>query len=166
MGVVRQCYNATMKKAHPDIVVISPDGEYLMIVEVKLNDNNIHNQEAVNQLRYIMASIGCSVGLVVSGEHIFLLRDSLEKSHGESINVVGEARLPDSLLPPADEQWRGERALEFESQVQRWLEKLKLTSNIENLPNDLRELLGEPIMSLLRLGEIRAAGPRWSKVAS
>ena len=165
VGAVRHCYNAIMKTARPDIVVISPDGEYLMVVEVKLNDNSIRNQNAVDQLRCLMASIGCSVGLVVSGERIILLHDSLEKSHGESIDVVGEARLPDSLLPPADEQWKGERGLEFESRVQRWLEKLKLTSSTENLPNDLRELLGEPIMRLLRLGEVRAASPRWSKVA-
>jgi Type I restriction enzyme R protein N terminus (HSDR_N) len=156
-------YNATMKTAQPDIVVISPDGEYLMIVEVKLKD--VEEQNAIKQLRRYMASIGCSVGLVVSGEHITLLRDSFEKSGGESIDVVGEARLPDSLLPPADKQWQEERALEFESRVQRWLEKLKLTSSMENLPDDLRKLFGEPIISLLRLGEVRAAGPRWSKAA-
>lgn len=151
-----------MKAAQPDIVVTSPDGEYLMIVEVKLNDRN---QSAVNQLRHLMASIGCSVGLAVSGERLVLLRDSLEKSNGGSIDVVGEARLPNSFLPPADEQWKGEPDLEFESRVQRWLEKLKLTSSVENLPNDLRELLSEPVISLLRLGEVRAARPRWSKVA-
>lgn len=154
-----------MKASQPDIVVISPDGEYLMLVEVKLNDKSFGNQDAVNQLRHLMASIGCSVGLVVSGEHVILLRDSLEKSHGESIHVVGEARLPNSLLPPADEQWKGKRGLEFESRVQRWLEKLKLTADIESMPQDLKELLGEPIISILRLGEVRAAGPRWSKLA-
>jgi predicted type IV restriction endonuclease len=153
----------TAKTAQPDIVVISPDGEYLMIVEVKFK--GVEEQNAIKQLRRYMASIGCSLGLVVSGEHITLLRDSFEKSGGESIDVVGEARLPDSLLPPADRQWQGERALEFESRVQRWLEKLKLTSSIENLPDDLRKLFGEPIISLLRLGEVRAAGPRWSKAA-
>ncbi len=104
-----------MKTAQPDIVVISPDGKYLMIVEVKLKD--VEEQNAIQQLKRYMASIGCSVGLVVSGEHITLLRDSFEKSGGESIDVVGEARLPDSLLPPADKQWQGERALEFESRV-------------------------------------------------
>ncbi|MEM9905794.1 MAG: hypothetical protein AAF921_12300 [Cyanobacteria bacterium P01_D01_bin.44] len=155
-----------MKAAHPDIVVIGPDGEYLMLVEVKLSNSNVRSKSVIDQLRHLMASIGCSVGLVVSGEHIFLLRDSLEKAYGESIDVVGEAKLPDSLLPPADEQWRGLHALEFESRVQRWLENLKLASNLENLPSDLRELFGEPIMGLLRLGEVRAAGPRWSRVAS
>lgn len=155
-----------MNTAHPDIVVVSPDGDYLIVVEVKTNDNPTHRQNAIEQLKRLMASMGCSVGLVVTGNRIFLLRDSFEKSHGESIAVVSEAWLPDHLLPTADEQWRGKHGLEFESRVQRWLEKLKQTPSLENLPNDLAELLSEPIMSLIRLGEIRAAGPRWSRVAS
>lgn len=148
----------------PDIIVTSQDGEYLMLVEVKSKHISIA-KSAIEQLKHTMASIGCSVGLVVAGERVILLRDSLEKYNGESIYVVGEAQLPDSLLPPADEQWKGNPASEFESRVQRWLEKLKLTASMENLPNDLRNLLGEPIMSLLRIGEVRAAGPRWSKSA-
>lgn len=153
-----------MNTAYPDIVVVSPDGDYLIVVEVKPNDNL--RQSAIEQLKRLMAAMGCSVGLAVTGDHIFLLRDSLEKSHGESIAVVSEARLPDYLLPSADEQWRGKYGLEFESRVQRWLEKLKQAPSLENLPNDLAELLSEPVLSLIRLGEIRAAGPRWSKVAS
>lgn len=148
----------------PDIIVTSQDGEYLMLVEVKFKHISIA-KSAIEQLKHTMASIGCSVGLVVAGERVMLLRDSLEKYNGESIDVVGEAQLPDSLLPPADEQWKGNPASEFESRVQRWLEKLKLTASMEKLPNDLRNLLGEPIMSLLRIGEVRAAGPRWSKSA-
>jgi hypothetical protein len=145
----------------PDIIVTSQDGEYLMIVEVKFQHISIA-KSAIEQLKHTMASIGCSVGMVVAGERVILLRDSLEKYNGESIYVVGEAQLPDSLLPPADEQWKGNPASEFESRVQRWLEKLKLTASMEKLPNDLRNLLGEPIISLLRIGEVRAAGPRWS----
>jgi hypothetical protein len=155
-----------MNTAHPDIVVVSPDGDYLIVVEVKLNDSFPRSQDAIEQLKRLMDSIGCSVGLAVTGEHIFLLRDSLEKLHGESINVIGEAKLPDYLLPPADEQWRGKRGLEFESRVQRWLEKLKHTPSLETLPSDLRDLLGEPTIDLLRIGEIRAAGPRWSRVVN
>ena len=154
-----------IKTSQPDIVVTSQDGEYLMIVEVKLKDISM-NPQVIAQLKNNMAFIGCSVGLVVTGERVILLRDSLEKYNGESIDVVGEAKLPDSLLPPADEQWKANRGMEFESRVQRWLEKLKLTASMENLPNDLRNLLGEPIMSLLRIGEVRAAGPRWSKSAN
>ena len=157
------CYSMKMNTIHPDIVVVNSDGEYLIIVEVKLHANPSHL--AINQLKYLMASIGCSVGFVVAGEQIFLLRDSLEKSRGESITVVGEAKLPEHLLPSVDKQWRGNRHLEFESRVQRWFEQLKQMSNLETLPSDLQELLGDPaIINLLRFGEIRAAGPRWSRV--
>lgn len=152
-----------METAHPDILVTSPDGEYLMIVEVKLNDVDIRAQNAIEQLRSFMAAIGCSVGLVVTGERVILLRDSLKESNGASVHIVGEAKLPDFLLPPADEQWKGNPSLEFESRVQRWLEKLKLTANTDNLPVDLKALLGGSIIGLLRLGEVRAAGPRWSE---
>lgn len=155
-----------IKTSQPDIIVIGEDAEYLMLIEVKLKDISIGAQNAIlQQFKHTMASIGCSVGLVVAAERIILLRDSLEKYNGESIDVVGEAQLPDSLLPPADEQWKGNPAIEFESRVQRWLEKLKLTASMDNFPSDLKNLLGEPIMSLLRMGEVRAAGPRWSKVA-
>ena len=155
-----------MNTAHPDIVIVSPDGDYLIVVEVKTDDDHSHRQRAIKQLKHLMASMGCPVGLIVTGNHISLLRDSLEKSHGESIAVVSEARLPDRLLPNADEQWRGQHGLEFESRVQRWLEKLKQTPSLKNLPNDLAELLSEPIMGLIRVGDIRSAGPRWSRVAS
>lgn len=152
--------------AYPDIIVVSPDGDYLAIVEVKLNDNSSNRQNVIDQLKRQMFSIGCSVGLAVTGERILLLHDSLEKSHGESIALVGEATLPDHLLPSADEQWKGHYGLEFESRVQRWLETLKQSESTDNLPSDIRQLFSEPIINLLRLGEIRAAGPRWSKVAS
>lgn len=154
-----------MRITHPDIIVMSPDGEYLMIVEVKLQEISIRAQQTIDQFKQTMASIGCSIGLLVAGERIMLLRDSLEESNGKSIYIVGEATLPTSLLPPADEQWQGKPAVEFESRVQRWLEKLQLTSSIENLPSDLKKLLSEPIIGLLRIGEVRAAGPRWNKVA-
>ncbi len=154
-----------MKTSQPDIIVTSPDGEYLIIVEVKLKDISISVKNAIEQLKHTMASIGCSVGLVVAGDRVIFLRDSLEKYNGESIYVVGEAKLPHYLLPSADEQWKGNPAIEFESQVQRWLEKLKLTASMENFPSDLRNLLSESIMSLLQIGEVRAGGPRWSKVA-
>lgn len=147
-----------------DIVVTSPDGEYLMVVEVKLNNVIGHKSIAIEQLRESMTSMNCSIGILVSGEHIMLLRDSFEQPNGASIDIVGEAKLPASLLPPADHQWQGNIWLEFESRVQRWLEELKLPSSTKKLPDDLKKLLNEQIISLLRLGEVRAAGPRGSKV--
>jgi hypothetical protein len=152
-----------MKITRPDIIVMSPEDEYLMIVEVKLQNISTGSQYAIEQLKQTMASMGCSVGLLVAGDRVILLRDSLEESNGKSIYIVGEAMLPTSLLPPADSQGEIESEFRFESQVQQWLEKLKLASSRENLPNDLKKLLSEPIINLLRLGEVRAAHPRWSE---
>ncbi|MEA5419995.1 hypothetical protein VB712_12260 [Spirulina sp. CCNP1310] len=154
-----------MKTSQPDIVVIGPDGEYWIIVEVKLNDVPSRKLAAIEQLKQAMTSMNCSIGILVSGDCLMLLRDSFEKFNGESINIVGEAKLPSALLPPPDHQWQGNHWLEFESQIQAWIEALKLPANIKKLPDDLKELLSEPIISLLRLGEVRSAGPRWSKAA-
>ena len=156
------------KISHPDIIVTSPDGEYLIIVEVKSNDVSKQRQYGMNQLERLMIEFGCSIGLLVAGERVIVLQDSFDDSRGSSIRVVGEAKLPSYLLPPADEQWRGNPYLdylEFESQVQRWLEKLKLQTNIDSLPDDLKNLFSGRIINILRLGEVRAGGPRWSKVA-
>ena len=153
-----------MRLAQPEIIVTNPDGEYLILVEVKLNDNIDHN--GIEQLKRSMAFMNCSTGILVSGERIYLLRDSLEEFDGASINIVGEARLPHTLLPPPDYQWKDEPALAFESQIQVWIEGLTFSSNVQKLPNDLRKLLNESILSLLRWGEVRSAGPRWSKAAA
>ncbi|MFN6067226.1 MAG: hypothetical protein ACK45T_08665, partial [Pseudanabaena sp.] len=107
----------------------------------------------------------CSLGLIVAGERVILLRDSLAEYNGTSIYIVGEARLPHNLLPSADPQWQEHEGLEFESRVQNWLESLKLKSNFDKLPEDLKNLLSEPIIYLLKWGEISAAGYRWSKAA-
>jgi len=154
-----------MQTIQPDIFVKSPDGEYLMLVEVKLKDTRQAIRYAIESLKRAMASFDCSVGLIVAGESVILLRDSLEEYDGASIYIVGEAKLPTSLLPPADAQCQGETGLEFESQVQNWLENLKIQTNVDKLPSDLRNLLGEPIINLLRWGEVRAAGFRRSKSA-
>jgi hypothetical protein len=150
-----------METAQSDIIVTSADGEYLMVVEVKLNGVG---KQAYDQLRSQMASVDCAVGLLVSGDRIVLMRDSLEKYNGDSISIIGEAKLPDSLLHPNDGEWKGQ--LEFELQVQRWLENIKLTASLKNLPNDLQQLFGESMINLLRLGEVRSAGPRWSRVTT
>ncbi|MCG9885939.1 MAG: hypothetical protein MH825_10270 [Cyanobacteria bacterium] len=153
-----------MHTSHPDIVVMSPDGEYLMVVGVHLDDHLPHRQNAIEQLTHLMASMGCSTGLVVIGEHMTILRDFLEKAGGESIAIVGEAALPKYLLPAADGQWQGQSDLEFESRVQQWLEQIKQAPNLEFLPDDLKALFNGRIINLLRLGEVRAAGPRWRRV--
>lgn len=155
-----------MKAAHPDIVVVGPDGEYLIIVEVKLGGDGFLHQAAIQQLKHFMAALGCATGLVVVGDQVFLLRDSFEQSDGKSIAVIGTAKLPEFLLPPPDQRWEDINPLKFETQVQQWLESLKSAANVDGLSRDLRSVLSEPIINLLQLGEVRAAGPRWSELAS
>jgi hypothetical protein len=146
-----------MQTLRPDIIVTSPDGEYLIIVEIKFNDNSNHAQSAIEQVKHIMVSTDCSVGLVITNERIILLRDSLEKYNGASIYIVGEAKIPSSLIGEKDSEF------EFASRVQNWLENLKLRSNVDKLPSDLRTLLSGTVINLLQWGEVRAARPRWSK---
>ncbi|MDS3859952.1 hypothetical protein RIF25_03930 [Thermosynechococcaceae cyanobacterium BACA0444] len=156
-----------MNTAHPDIIVVSPDGEYLIVVKVKLtNGNHLQDVDALEQLKSVMASFGCSNGLLVTGNFIFILRDSFEKSHGESIYLVGKAKLPEFLLPSVGEQWQQERAMEFELRVQQWLEHLKQPSSLQMLPKDLRTLLEGHIINRLRFGDIRAARLREVRVVS
>lgn len=152
-------YNSIMQTLQPDIFVKSPDGEYLMLVEVKLKDTRDSVNRAIESLKRSMASFGCSVGLLVAGDRVILLRDTLEEYNGASIYIVGEAKLPTSLLPPADLPWQDGRGVEFESQVQNWLENLKLRSNVDKLPSDLKTLLGG-VINLLQWGDVRAAGFR------
>jgi hypothetical protein len=137
-----------------------------MLVEVKSNATGLRARDAIEQLKRTMADFNCSIGLLAIGEKIILLRDSLEKYGGESISIVGEAGLPDSLLPPPDPYWKDHPHFEFEARVQRWLENLRSDLDLERLPEDLKTLLDEgSIVPLLRMGQVRAAGPRWSKVA-
>jgi|688.fasta_scaffold94727_4 hypothetical protein len=150
---------------HADILVKSPDAEYLLLVEVKTKDTPRVVNEAIASLKHEMTSFSCSLGLLVAGERVILLRDSLAEYNGTSIYIVGEARLPKNLLPSADPQWQEHEGIEFESMVQNWLESLKLKSNFDKLPEDLKNLLSEPIIYLLKWGEISAAGYRWSKAA-
>ena len=152
-------YNSIMQTLQPDIFVKSPDSEYLMLVEVKLKDTRDSVNRAIDSLKRSMVSFDCSLGLLVAGERVILLRDTLEEYNGASIYTVGEAKLPVSLLPPADGQWQDGGAVEFESQVQNWLESLKLSSNVDKLPSDLKTLLSGAI-NLLQWGEVRAAGFR------
>ena len=153
-------YNSIMQTLQPDILVKSPDGEYLMLVEVKLKDTRDSVSNAIESLKRSMASFDSSLWLIVAGDRVILLRDTLEEYNGASIYIVGEANLPVSLLPPADGQWQDGGAVEFESQVQNWLESLKLRSNVDKLPNDLKTLLSGAVISLLQWGEVRVAGFR------
>ncbi|MBD2552131.1 type I restriction enzyme HsdR N-terminal domain-containing protein [Limnothrix sp. FACHB-708] len=149
----------------PDIIVVSPDGEYLMLVEIKLTSHGVDQaSRAIAQLKQYMVGVGCPNGLLIWGETIMLLWDSFEQSDGRSIQMIGEAKLPDTLLPPTQHQSQTQSGWDFATRVQQWMEGLTLTTNVQKLPEDLQHLFSEPILNLLRMGEIRSGGPRWSQV--
>ncbi len=154
-----------MISSQPDIVLVSPDGEYLMLVEIKLNDSKSQVRTGIAQLTHAMVAMGCSTGLLITGARIILLRDSLESVNGASIQKMGEARLPHELLTALERPNRQESYAEFEVRVQQWLESLKLFTDPESLPDAWGELLGGTVLGLLRLGEILVTHPRWSPVA-
>lgn len=136
-----------------------------MLVEVKLGDLPELHQSAIKQLKHLMTLMGCTIGLVVTGTRVSLLRDSLEQPNGASIHLIGEAQLPDYLRPLVTDPTANLRAVEFTDRIQQWLESLQ-KDDLSELPADLQVLLADSVMPLLQFGEIRAAGPRWSRVAS
>lgn len=149
----------------PDIIVTSPDGEYLMLVEIKMINNSIdQTSQAIAQAKQYMVGLGCPNSLLILGERIMLLWDSFEQSDGASIQVIGEAKLPDALLSTRKSQSPVQAGWEFATQVQQWLEGLTLAENVQQLPEDLHRLFSDPILNLLRIGEIRSGGPRWGQV--
>lgn len=148
----------------PDIIVVSPDGEYLMLVEIKFTSRGVDQaSQAIAQLKQYMVGLGCPNALLIWGETIMLLRDSFEQSDGSSIRVIGAAKLPDTLLPPTQNQSPVQAEWEFATRVQQWMEELALTTNVRQMPEDLQRLFSNPILNLLRIGEIRSGGPRWNK---
>jgi hypothetical protein len=154
--------NSRVRDDHPDIVVVSPDGEYLVIVLIKLTSRSF-DSVLIDCLKHFMLSLGCANGLLICGVTVTLLRDSLEQSDGSSIQVIGEAQLPETLLPSTQNQSPTQAGWEFATKVQQWMEGLTLTTNVQKLPEDLQHLFSEPILNLLRIGEIRSGGPRWNK---
>src|SRR5678816_350204 len=95
-----------------DIVVTSSTGHFDLVVQVKLSGEL---EFTTTQLSEYMSRVGASVGLVVGREAIRILRDTYRSR--PSIHVVGEfpIALARGLRPGTD-------AVEFEVQVQKWLE--------------------------------------------
>jgi hypothetical protein len=149
-----------------DILVTARNGtKRLLVVEVKGRNADpavLHNGE--EQLRRYMKSMRCPVGLLVTTNHIRLLRDEYLTESPASIGVVGDYPTPPPLSRWQDESiWstRPQPGLAFEEAVQHWLEELSHPFGQEGLSEDLRRAIDEHILPALNQGEVRAAGPRW-----
>lgn len=131
-----------------DIVVTSPTGHTDLVVEVKLAKQL---DAATAQVGEYMRRIGAAVGLVVGQDRLRILRETYRGQ--PSIRVVGEFPLELARgLHPSDDP------LEFEEDVQRWLEALARTGNTAEEP--LLAALREHVLPVIADGTVRAAGPR------
>lgn len=149
----------TLAPLSPDIVIVNPNGEYLILVEVKLNTIT---KEAEERLKKLMFSMGCSIGLLISTTHIILFRDSLRELNGQSIQKIESAQFSPNFFHVENKsdtkQWHDE----LEAKIQQWLEKIQSSVNIDDFSPELQKIL-EYISPSLQIGEVRAAHLRHLK---
>jgi len=115
----------------PDIIVTGPDAsDVALVVEVKLSSQKPDDSE--RQLKANMASLRSPVGLLVTPQRIRLYQDRYLPSFEDSIAEVGDFDVNDILRfrptqnPQAD-------SLDFERNVQSWLEGLSSESGLRGL---------------------------------
>jgi hypothetical protein len=115
----RSCYLVGVARTEPlaDLIVLAPDlPELRLIVEIKLG--RFDQRAAIAQLASYMARSNCSLGLMVTREHTWLLRDTYEGEDSirevavyDTAVLLGTAEVPDN-----------ER--ELEALVGQWLDTL------------------------------------------
>jgi hypothetical protein len=145
----------------PDIIVTSPDSPRVLIaIETKIAQKL--SKDAVRQLQHYMVKMSCPLGLLVSPEELYIYRNRYTGSDENAIDEIGHYRLGNAFqgfVGRSPEQSPAKAYL-FESYVQRWLEHLPKSDEIERLPADLKEALETHIVPALESGIVRAAGPR------
>ena len=117
------------------IIVTGPDAsDVALVVEVKLSSQKPDDSE--RQLKANMASLRSPVGLLVTPHRIRLYQDRYLPSVEDSIAEVGDFDVNDILCfrptqnPQAD-------SLDFERNVQSWLEGLSSESGLRGLPPEI-----------------------------
>ena len=143
----------------PEIVIMSPDTpRTLMVVGVKsgLGDPAI----TASQLKAYMASMSCPTGLLVTPDRFQVYRHTYSGHGTDAVRKVAEVPTAHILdISPAHSH-----GLEFERFVQRWLEQLQ--ARAARIPADVQQVIEENILPALDSGVIRAARPRWPRIAS
>jgi hypothetical protein len=143
-----------------DIIVTSKRTANLrLVVEVELGADL---DAATDQLKRYMARVGAPHGLVVAGGRVRLLRDTYRSTGVDSIEAVAEFEVESLRNPPASAPTAG---VEYEGRVQDWLESLGDSSAVAALPEPIRAVVSEHLVSVIETGDVRAAGPRSSRAA-
>ncbi|WP_437294159.1 hypothetical protein WMF45_34540 [Sorangium sp. So ce448] len=150
----------------PDILVTSRDGtSRSLVVEVKLSIHDLQASE--QQLKAYMVRHGYATGMLVTPDAVRIYRDTFASYEEGSVELVGafstagvfEAGVASTIRAIEEPGLRG---VQFEDEVQRWLEGLTNPSNLAALAPDLREAVEDHVVPALEQGEVRAAGPRAS----
>jgi hypothetical protein len=142
----------------PDIIVTGPDGsEVALVVEVKLSSRSLENSE--RQLKAYMASLRSPVGLLVTPERLRLYRDRYLPSVEDSITEVGEFDVNDILRFRPTQNTKAD-SLDFERNVQSWLEGLSTESGLSGLPPEFKRAAQMYIVPALTQGVVRSGHPR------
>jgi hypothetical protein len=102
-----------------DVVVMDPNvPEIRLVAEIKQSIVNL--VEAEQQLKSYMLDRKCSIGLLVTPDHVRLYHDTFENFTPASVELVGE--YPTSELLELDKPPSDEHSLEVA--VREWLERL------------------------------------------
>lgn len=142
----------------PDFIVTGPDpSEVALVVEAKASDRV--PDEAKNQLKNFMRSLGSPVGLIITLDRILLYRDAYLPSAEESIKEVGDFETPGIL------RWHHARqpvreTRDFERRVQSWLESLVTESGVKSLAPEFKRAAELYLVPALQQGVVRSTHPR------
>ena len=142
-----------------DIVVRSKESnEIRLICEAKMYSEQVETGEA--RLKQAMARLSCPLGLLFTPNILRVYADRYTSDNPlDSVELIGEfdsrPLLPSSLAS-------GTRNVEeFESAVQKWLERLPQDFSSTTITDDrLRSILGTFVVPAVASGQVSAAAPR------
>lgn len=136
----------------PDIIIKSPDGGRLMVIEAKVAMNDLPRTE--EGLKGYMVAMQYPFGLLITPEKGWVYRDSYFSLYPASVQQVEEL--------DSTQIWRQDpprEPLKFEAFVQRWIEDLA-DFPTQSLPPQLKNIVERYILPAIAAGEVKAAHPR------
>jgi hypothetical protein len=154
-----------MKSINPDIIITNAEGEYLVILQIKITQGLINsptNQPHIfDALKATMVALNCPIGVLIINQDITILRDSFEQSNGDSISIANQATIKSLNIPEKDSYTTNySLGAEFEDQVQKWFVQLQSESCPYEQQEEASKIFDPLTLSLIRGGEIRAGHPR------
>ena len=152
----------------PDILVTTADSRILLVVEAKFNARELADIEP--PLKRYMVKMGAPVGLLVTPKVLGIYRNKYTGTSEKSVERIKLVDIPESwpgfsrfqnLSPEKrSDQSLSNLALDFEEQVQSWLERLQTSGFLQHLSPEALDVVSDYIVPVLNEGTVRAAHPR------